>query len=166
MPEPGGGWIVTASPGYAAMVTGLLHEVPPGIDLCRRLRVSPAPHEHGLAGGEHADPLRDRPEGLTDRAGVAIGTVGGDVIIVAISNGYRGPRGPGDSGGAFDATDVTWWIGLGRDLKRESAYFIVKLLDVPSGTGMSEAWNDPNGPPRPDRGGDAWDHMIIYAVLE
>ena len=29
------------------------------------------------------------------------------------------------------------------------------------GTGMSEAWNDPERPPRPDRGGDAWDHMII-----
>ena len=33
------------------------------------------------------------------------------------------------------------------------------------GIGMREAWKDPECPPRPDRGGDAWDHMIIYAVL-
>ena len=29
------------------------------------------------------------------------------------------------------------------------------------GTGMSEAWNDPRCPPRPDRGDDDVDHMII-----
>jgi len=26
---------------------------------------------------------------------------------------------------------------------------------------MSEAWKDPEHLPRPDRGGDTWDHMII-----
>jgi len=29
---------------------------------------------------------------------------------------------------------------------------------------MSEAWKDPELPPRPDRGGDAWDHMTIYKL--
>ena len=33
------------------------------------------------------------------------------------------------------------------------------------GAGMSKAWKDPKRPPRPDRGGDTWDHMISYAVL-